>query len=119
MSRKILVVDDSTVARKVIKTFITKSKIEVLEADNGEVALHLLAHHKVDLVVCDLNMPEINGLELIAKLKQNPGTMRIPVAMITSESSFKTIEKAKELGVVAFLVKPISHDQINTLLKII
>ena len=119
MSKNVLIVDDSSVARKILRDLVAPYNAQILEASNGENALNTLTRHLVDLVICDLNMPGMDGLAFLEKIKKSTHLNTIPVALVTSESSFKSIEKAKNLGVIAFLVKPVSADQISTLLEII
>ena len=119
MSINILIVDDSKVAREVIKKFTLDYAVKLAEAADGEQALEYLQKNDVDLIICDLNMPRMNGLELMENLNNSEDLNSIPVALITSESSFSSLDKAKKMGVIAFLVKPVTEDQITTLLDII
>ncbi len=119
MSKSILIVDDSRVAREVIKEFLSSDTIKISEAANGKEALNYLQQNYVDLIICDLNMPQMNGLELIENIKSSDKLNSIPIALITSESSFDSLDKAKKMGVIAFLVKPVTEDQISTLVGII
>lgn len=119
MSKSILIVDDSKVAREVIKEFISNDIVKISEAANGKEALCHLKQNYVDLIICDLNMPVMNGLELIENIKNSEKLSSTRIALITSESSFESLDKAKKMGVIAFLVKPVTEDQISTLIDII
>ena len=88
MSKSILIVDDSKVAREVVKEFLSSTTVKVSEASNGKEALTHLQQNYVDLIICDLNMPQMNGLELIESIRDSEKLSSIPIALITSESSF-------------------------------
>lgn len=78
----------------------------IVEAANGFEALRLLPRERVDLIFTDINMPDINGLELISYLRNNPNYQSIPVIIISTEGSQGDIEKGKMLGANEYIVKP-------------
>lgn len=88
----------------------------IVEAANGFEALRLLPRERVDLIFTDINMPDINGLELISYLRNNPNYQSIPVVIISTEGSQSDIEKGKMLGANDYIVKPF---EISDLEKII
>ncbi len=114
MLKKILLLDDSLTARKIVLSFLSHLKLEVLEAKDGLQGLEILdAHKDISLIFTDINMPQMNGLEFIEKLKQNyTWAQNIPICMLTTETGDASLQRAKQLGVNAFLVKPIQKDQL-------
>jgi len=116
MAFNILVVDDSSSMRAIIKRIIKISGFNVgefMEAGDGKEALALLANEWVDLVLSDINMPNMNGMELIAEMKRNEDLKSIPVVMITTEGSEKSIQKAIELGANGYIKKPFTPEDIK------
>jgi len=101
MAFNVLIVDDSSTMRSVIKKIIKVSGFDVgtfLEAGDGVEALEVLQQDWVDLVLSDINMPNMNGLELIGKMGEDDMLKSIPVVMVTTEGSGEKIEKSKALG---------------------
>ena len=107
MSTTILVVDDSATTRSLVASFLADlPEAEVLEAASGFEALRLLPARPIDLIVTDINMPDINGLELISFVRANPNYRRIPVVIITTENSAEDRKRGLDLGASDYLVKP-------------
>ena len=104
--KRVLVVEDSDSMRAFIVGALEEIAVEVVEAPTGFEALKLIPHHEVDLVVTDINMPDINGLELIHFLKQHTHTRSIPIIVISTERSREDQTRAMEMGAVDYLVKP-------------
>ena len=106
--KKILVIDDSTTARQLILNHLEGLKHNIIEAVDGDEGLQkALDEGDVDLIFSDINMPQMNGLEMVERLKKNPKTASIPICMLTTETGSEELMRAKSLGVNAFLVKPI------------
>jgi two-component system chemotaxis response regulator CheY len=89
----------------------------IVEASSGFDALRLLPREQVDLILTDINMPDINGLELISYLRNNSNYKQIPIFIISTESSSKDIEKGKLLGANEYLVKPFDPIQLQQLIS--
>ena len=107
MSATILVVDDSATTRSLVASYLAGwGEVEVLEAASGFEALRVLPSRAVDLIVTDINMPDINGLELISFVRANPNYRRIPVVIITTENSAEDRKRGLDLGASDYLVKP-------------
>jgi two-component system chemotaxis response regulator CheY len=105
----ILVVDDSATTRSLVASYLTDwDGVEVVEAASGFEALRVLPARGVDLIVTDINMPDINGLELISFVRANPNYRRIPVIIITTENSAEDRKRGLDLGASDYLVKPFS-----------
>ncbi|OGU17326.1 MAG: two-component system response regulator [Geobacteraceae bacterium GWC2_53_11] len=90
---------------------------QIVEASSGFEALRLLPREHVDLIMTDINMPDINGLELISYLRNNPNYKTIPVFIISTEGSAKDVEKGKLLGADEYVVKPFSPASLQQLIS--
>ena len=103
----VLIVEDSPTMRSFLATTLEAVEgLVVREAASGFDALRLLPREKIDLIATDINMPDINGLELISYLRNNSNYRSIPVFIISTEGSQKDIEKGKLLGANEYLIKP-------------
>jgi len=104
--RSVLVVEDSEVMRTFLLAALEGCGVEVVEAPTGFEALKLLPHYPFSVIVTDINMPDINGLELIAFIKNHPHYQTIPILVISTERSEEDRRRALALGAVDYLVKP-------------
>lgn len=102
---RILIVDDSNLSRRIMRRILDPAGYEILEADNGQTALELYRLHRPDLVIMDLVMPGMHGLDLLRQLRQLDSQARVLVA--SSDVQRFSHEQAKELGARAFLDKPL------------
>ena len=113
---KILVVEDSSSMRAFLTTIIeggTESyELDVVEASSGFEALKALPHHKFDAILTDINMPDINGLELVSFLKNHPVYRSIPIMVISTESTEADRRRAVALGAEEYLVKPFESSEL-------
>jgi two-component system chemotaxis response regulator CheY len=106
-TKTILIADDSMAMRAMLTSTIESlDDYCIVEASSGFEALRLLPRKRVDLILTDINMPDINGLELISYLRDNPNYQDIPVIIISTEGSQKDIERGKQLGANEYVVKP-------------
>jgi len=111
-----LIVDDSSVMRKIVERSLRQAGIEfasVLEAGNGKEALAQLETTSVDLVLSDINMPVMNGLEFVQSLTAMPSAKNVPVVMITTEASESFVMKALSCGARGYIRKPFTPDEIK------
>jgi len=109
MSYTILVVDDSSIVRTMVKKSIAMAGLEVakvFEAANGKEALDVLSKNWIDIVFADLNMPEMNGTELVEKMSQDAMLVSTPVVIVSSEQSQAKIDELKAKGIRAYIKKP-------------
>ncbi len=116
MESDFLVVDDSAAIRKILQRVLRQTGMPigmVHEAANGKEALLLLETTNVDLILSDINMPEMDGLQLLASLKASAKWRHIPVIMITTEGSASRVSDAGRLGAAGYLRKPFTPDQIK------
>src|SRR5438046_10560947 len=123
---KILVVEDSSSMRAYLTTVIeggTESyDLEIVEAASGFEALKTLPHHKFDAILTVINMPDINGLELVSFLKNHPIYKAIPIMVISTESKAEDRKRAAALGAEEYLAKPFEPpelvDKLRRMLKV-
>ena len=112
MATKILSVDDSRTIRLIVGKAFRPYNVTVLEAANGEEGLAIAAREKPDLVILDVTMPVMDGVTMLAKLKEDPELKAIPVIMLTAESGRDNVLQIARLGVRDYLVKPFKEDQL-------
>jgi two-component system chemotaxis response regulator CheY len=115
----ILVVDDSETMRAMIRRVIKLSGLEtenVYEAANGREALELLESNWVDLVLTDIHMPEMDGLEFLRRLSADPVLARLPVIVVTSEGSEQPLREALALGAKTCIRKPFTPERVRGVL---
>lgn len=116
-TKTILIADDSATMRAMLVSIVEGlGDYQIVEASSGFEALRLLPRDQVDLIMTDINMPDINGLELISYLRANPNYKNIPVFIISTEGSAKDIEKGKQLGADEYVVKPFSPETLQQLI---
>ena len=116
--KKILIAEDSNTMRSLlVSTIDALEKYGIVEASSGFEALRLLPREHVDLIITDINMPDINGLELISYVKNNPNYQNIPLFIISTESSDKDLEKGLALGASEYLVKPFDPLKLQELIS--
>jgi two-component system, chemotaxis family, chemotaxis protein CheY len=114
MAKTILMVDDSSSLRSVVRIALSGAGYEVIEACDGKDALNKLAGlggKKVHLVISDVNMPNMNGIEFVTQLKQNPNFKFTPVIMLTTEGQDAMKEKGRAAGAKAWVMKPFNPPQ--------
>jgi two-component system chemotaxis response regulator CheY len=115
MNTSVLIVDDSATVRRVVKRTICQAGFAIdtfLEARNGREALDTLRQITPSLVVTDINMPEMGGIELIQAMKAQASLRDIPCVVISTEGSHEVIEQMMELGVVGFVQKPFRPEEL-------
>ena len=119
MAKTILVVDDSASLRQVVKMALTGAGYNVLEAGDGQAALALLDGRTINMVVCDVNMPIMNGIEFVKAAKALPAYKFLPILMLTTESQEEKKEQGKAAGAKAWMVKPFAPTQlVNAVAKL-
>lgn len=104
---KVLIVDDSSMIRMILKGILKQIHIEdVVEASDGHQALQRLAEGPVDLMLLDIHMPNMDGIDLLNRLQDSPSSEKPPVIIISSDSDTEQVEKVQNLGARAFIRKP-------------
>jgi len=112
-----LIVDDSSVMRKIVERALRQAGLEdslvVYEASSGSEALDVLKNSKVDLILSDINMPVMDGLEFLRQLKAQNLAPSVPILMITTESSEEHVKQAIQAGAVGYIRKPFTAEQVK------
>ena len=112
----VLVVDDSAAIRKILQRVLAQTELplgKILEAGDGFEAIERLTANNIGLVLTDINMPNMDGLELLRKMRENPQWKSIPVVMITTEGSQQKVLEAADLGAAGYVRKPFTAEQIK------
>lgn len=109
---KVLSVDDSKTIRMIVTRTLAKYGCTVCEATNGEEGLAVAAAEKPEVIILDITMPVMDGVTMLAKLREDPALKSIPVVMLTAESSRENIAQIARLGVRDYLVKPFKEEQL-------
>lgn len=124
MSFNILIVDDSAVTRAVLKKTISMADLainEIYQASDGQKALEQLYQNSINLVLTDLNMPNMNGKELIEKIRADEKFSSVPIIIVTTEASTNRISQLRDTGINGYIRKPFTpeqvRDEINNILK--
>ena len=118
--KKVIVVDDVQHIRELLSLILKSEGFDVIESVNGKDALRKLHGSGIDIVITDLNMPEMNGFEFVKKLRSSSDFHSTPVIMVTSENHVSIRRKAKQLGVNEWLMKPlIPSDLMNAVRRLI
>ncbi len=120
MGYNILIVDDSRIVRKVIKKTFALTNIEVEafhEAGDGVEALKQLENNWVDIIFTDINMPNMNGLELVKNIMKNDMINSIPIVVVSTEGSDERIEELNRLGIKAYIRKPFTPEALNDVIE--
>lgn len=111
---KILAVDDSRTIREMVNTILTGMGHEVLLACDGAEALDIARDTPVDLVLTDINMPNMNGISLVSKLRRLESYQKIPILMLTTESTDYKKTKSKNMGANGWVQKPFDQARLET-----
>ncbi len=120
MAYNVLIVDDSQTMRKVIRKSVTMSGFEMgtcLEAEDGQQALAIIRTHGIDLILADVNMPVMNGLEMLKELRKDEQHRDIPVILITAAGNEKGLEEARALGIQGYIQKPFHPEALREILE--
>ena len=109
--KTVLVVDDSRIMRNIVKNIFSDLKIpcQFMDAENGLKAYQLLAANKVNIVFLDWNMPEMDGLEFLQKVRSMPNYEDLPIVMVTSEAAKYNVVEALQNGATDYIIKPINE----------
>lgn len=111
---RIITVDDSSTMRRIIKNTLLRLGFKnVIEADNGVTGLAALGEHKVDLVITDWNMPEMDGLQFVKAIRASEEYKHLPILMITTEAAKEDILEALRSGVNNYIVKPFTPETLK------
>jgi len=112
MGKSIISVDDSSTMRRMVSFTLKAAGYEVIEAGDGAEALQLLKSRPVDLVISDINMPKLNGIELTRELRSLPSFTRTPIILLTTESDPGKKAEGRAAGATGWIVKPFNQEQL-------
>ena len=116
MAHNILIVDDSSAIRKILDRLLRQTQMpigNVYEAGDGIQALEALRANSVQLILCDINMPRMDGLQLLKEVRSSPQWRDVPMVLITTEGGESKVTEAVQLGASAYIRKPFTPDQIK------
>jgi two-component system chemotaxis response regulator CheY len=111
MTKTVMIIDDSASIRLVVSIALKKAGYDVLEAEDGQDALNKLTGQKIHLIVCDVNMPNMDGISFLKAVKQNQSYKFTPIIMLTTESQEEKKQEGRAAGAKAWVVKPFKPDR--------
>ncbi len=112
MTKKAMTVDDSKTMRDMVSFTLKNAGFDVLEAEDGKDALEKIGDTPMDVIITDLNMPNMNGIELIRELRTKPNYRFTPILMLTTESDGSKKEEGKQAGATGWIVKPFNPEKL-------
>ncbi len=120
MAKTIITVDDSASVRQMVGFTLKEAGYQVIEASDGRDAVSKMNGRQINLVVTDLNMPNMDGIELIKNVRANPAYKFIPILMLTTESQTEKKVEGKKAGATGWIIKPFQPEQLlNVVRKVI
>jgi len=120
MAVDVLIVDDSAAIRKILQRVLRQAEVplgQVYEAGDGLEALEVLKTAQVTLILADINMPNMDGLQMLAQIKAHPNWKNVPVIMVSTEGSQSKVMEAVRLGAAGYVRKPFNAEQIRLTLE--
>lgn len=117
MAKLIMTVDDSASIRQMVGFTLQEAGYEVAEAEDGQKALDELDGKPVKMIITDLNMPVMDGIELIQRVREHPDYRTIPIVMLTTESQAEMKQRGKEAGATGWIVKPFKPEQLISVIR--
>jgi two-component system chemotaxis response regulator CheY len=117
MTKTIMVVDDSSSVRQMMSFTLENAGYEVVEAEDGQDALEKLVGSAVNMIVTDLNMPNVNGIELIRSIRSQSEHKYIPIVVLTTESHESRKQESREAGATGWITKPFIPEQLIGVIK--
>jgi len=118
MKKRVLVVDDSRSVRQQVASALTQVGFDVIEADDGQAGAETIERDRtIKVVICDVNMPRMNGLDMLAKVKSSPANAALAIVMLTTEGQPALMKRAKESGAKGWMVKPFNAAQLVALVE--
>jgi two-component system chemotaxis response regulator CheY len=112
MAKRILTIDDSKTIRDMLRMTLVDAGFEVLQAIDGQDGLDMMTREQVDLVITDINMPKMNGYEVVRHLRNNPSLKGLPILVLTTESDTDKKSLAREAGATGWMVKPFDPERL-------
>jgi two-component system chemotaxis response regulator CheY len=115
--KRILTVDDSASVRQMVSFTLRKAGYEVVEAVDGKDGLAKVGSGKFDLIITDLNMPNMDGIEMMAAIRKLPGYSFTPMLMLTTESQVERKDAGRKAGATGWIVKPFDADKLIAVMQ--
>jgi two-component system chemotaxis response regulator CheY len=113
MMKTVLVVDDSTTVRHDVSKTLKQAGFGIAQAADGREGLAMVdSNRNIHMVIADINMPNMDGLEMVEKIKAKPENKALPILMLTTEGQVALVKRAKDAGAVGWIVKPFNHIQL-------
>lgn len=113
MGKTILVVDDSSSVRHNVSMTLKRAGFAMVEAADGQQGLAMVdSNRNIAMVICDINMPNMDGLEMLEKIKGKPENKALPILILTTEGQMALVKRAKQAGAVGWIVKPFNPTQL-------
>ena len=119
MGKRVMTVDDSATVRQVLHMTLEEAGYDVVEAVDGADALEKLSEKSVDMLVTDLNMPKVDGIDLIQQVRQKPGNRFMPIIMLTTESQPEKKSAGKTAGASGWITKPFRPEQLLAVVRMV
>lgn len=120
LKMRVLIVDDFSTMRRIVRNVLKQIGFaNMVEADNGKSALKILKKENIDLILCDWNMPEMPGIDLLKAIRSDAELKNIPFVMVTAEAQKDNIIEAVKAGVNSYIVKPFTAETVSEKLNII
>lgn len=117
MAKRILIVDDSVSIRKSVSFVLTEEGYEVLEAEDGKDGLQKVASAPCNLIITDINMPNMNGIDFIRALRAQSEYQFVPIIALTTESQDNKMQEGKDAGATGWIVKPFTSEKLSAIVK--
>ncbi len=117
MGKKVLTIDDSRTMRDMVAFTLRGAGFDVVEAEDGCDALKQLNGHSVDLVITDVNMPNMDGITFVKEFRSDPGNKSIPVLILTTESEDAKRQEGRSAGATGWIVKPFDPDKLISVVR--
>lgn len=108
----VLVVDDEAILRANLREMLTFEGYDVIEAENGAVAVQLAQRHLPDVIICDVVMPEMDGFEVLRQLRENQVTASIPMLLVTAQADKASVQHGLALGADGYILKPFAFNDV-------
>jgi two-component system chemotaxis response regulator CheY len=115
--KKVMIVDDSLTIRQTVGYTLKNAGYDIVEASNGVEALDVMKKNEIGLFICDVNMPEMDGITFLKKVKQDNTYKYTPIIMLTTEAGKDRINEGREAGAKAWMVKPFVPEQLLEAVK--
>lgn len=117
MGKTVLIVDDSASMRQLVSFTLRDAGYDVIDAVNGKDAMNRLNGTRIDIIITDLNMPEMDGIEFIKQMRNKPGYKFTPIVMLTTESQESKKQEGRQAGASGWIVKPFTPEQLIDVVK--